>query len=68
MQWEVNDKFDERLGPNPWRFISLLLPLLFRTADGIVEVAVDSITVLCRAFPDVLLQIRHEEDKRKVCK
>ena len=53
----MNDKLDESLGPNPWCFISLLPPLFFRTADGVVEVAVDSVAVSFRAFPHVLLQI-----------
>ena len=42
----MDDKFDESLWPNRWGTISLLLPLLFRTADGVVEVSVNSITII----------------------
>ena len=50
----MNDKLDESLGPNPRCFISFLPPLFFRTADGVVEVAVDPVAVSFRAFPHVL--------------
>ena len=57
MQHEVKRKLDESLGPNPQRCISLLLPLLFGTADGVVEVAADSVAVPVCAFHDVPLEI-----------
>ena len=53
----MDDKLDESFGPNPRRFISFLPPLFFRTADGVVDIAVDSVAVSFRAFPHALLQI-----------